>query len=49
LKEKLKQLEEQLNNPSNISIQQDSSSFIKKISVVISSGTYVRGINEKID
>jgi hypothetical protein len=39
LKLKLKQLEEQLNNPSNISIQQqNSSSFIKKISVLISSG-----------
>jgi hypothetical protein len=39
LKLKLKQLEEQLNNPSNISIQQqNSSSFIKKISVLINSG-----------
>jgi DNA repair exonuclease SbcCD ATPase subunit len=35
LKKKLKELEEQLNKPSNISIQQDSSSFIKRISVVI--------------
>jgi chromosome segregation ATPase len=49
LKEKLKQLEEQLNKPANISIQHDSSSFIKKISVVISTGTYFMNINEKID
>jgi predicted nuclease with TOPRIM domain len=35
LKKKLKELEEQLNKPSNISIQQDSSSFIKRISVAI--------------
>jgi chromosome segregation ATPase len=37
LKNKLKQLEEELINPSNISIRQDSSSFISKISVIISS------------
>jgi chromosome segregation ATPase len=37
-KQKLKELEEQLNKPSNISIRQDSSLFINKISVLISSG-----------
>jgi predicted nucleic acid-binding Zn-ribbon protein len=36
LKNKLKELKDELNKPSNISIQQDSSSFINKISVVIS-------------
>jgi chromosome segregation ATPase len=41
LKQKLKQLEEQLNNPPNVSIEQEnSSSFINKISVLISSGKY---------
>jgi DNA repair exonuclease SbcCD ATPase subunit len=49
LKKKLKELEEELNKPSNISIQQDSSSFIKRISVVISSGKYVMNIHEKVD
>jgi DNA repair exonuclease SbcCD ATPase subunit len=38
LKQKLKELEEQFNNPSNISIQQEQSSlFINKISVIVSS------------
>jgi DNA repair exonuclease SbcCD ATPase subunit len=45
LKEKLKQLEDKLNKPSNISIREDSSSFIKKISVIISSGKYFMNIN----
>ena len=36
-KRKLKELEEQLNKPSNISIRHDTSSFINRISVVISS------------
>jgi hypothetical protein len=44
LREKLKELEEQLNKPSNISIQEDSSSFIKQISVVISSRKCFRNI-----
>ena len=38
LKQKLKQLEEEFNKSSFISIQQDSSPFINKISVIISSG-----------
>ena len=38
LQQKLTLLSEQLNNPSNLSIQQDSTSFINKISVVVSSG-----------
>jgi hypothetical protein len=33
--QKLKKLEEELNNPSNITIEQDSSSFINEISVII--------------
>jgi chromosome segregation ATPase len=37
-KEKLEQLEERLNKPSNISILQDSSSFINKISILATSG-----------
>jgi len=42
LKQKLKQLEEELNNPSNISIQQENSLLlINKISVLINSGTYI--------
>jgi hypothetical protein len=44
LKEKLQELEEKLNKPSNISIQEDSSSFIKQISVVISSRKCFRNI-----
>jgi hypothetical protein len=44
LKEKLKELEEKLNKPSNISIQEDSSSFIKRISVVIYSRKCFRNI-----
>jgi len=44
LQKKLTQLSEQLNNPSNVSIQQDSKSFINKISVVISSGKCVNCI-----
>ena len=36
--QKLNQLEEQLNRPSNVSIEQDSSSFINKIYVVVSAG-----------
>jgi chromosome segregation ATPase len=35
-KEKLRKLKEELDNPPNVSIQEESSSFIKKISVVIS-------------
>jgi chromosome segregation ATPase len=45
-KEKLKQLEEQLNNPSNISIRQDSSPFINKISVLTNSGKSFMNINK---
>jgi tRNA uridine 5-carbamoylmethylation protein Kti12 len=40
----LKKLEEQLNNPSNISIQQDSSAFINKISVIIHAGKCIHRI-----
>jgi hypothetical protein len=36
-KQKLKQLEEQLKQPSNISIRQESSSFVGRINVVMSS------------
>jgi len=39
--EELKQLEEELNKPPNISIQQDSSSFINKISVIISFSKFI--------
>jgi hypothetical protein len=47
LKQKLKQLEEEFNNPSNISIQQgNSSSFINKISVLISFGKCIMNINK---
>ncbi|UJR13274.1 hypothetical protein I4U23_000294 [Adineta vaga] len=35
---KLKQLQQQLDEPSDISIQQDSTSFISRIRVVVSSG-----------
>jgi hypothetical protein len=38
LKQKLTQLEKQLDQISNVSIQEDSEIFIKKISIVISSG-----------
>jgi hypothetical protein len=50
LKKKLKELEEKLQKSSNISIQEDSSSFIKRISVVIYSRKCFRNIylNEKI-
>ncbi len=41
LKEKLKQLEEQLNKPSNILIRQESSSFVGKISVAFSSSKFI--------
>jgi uncharacterized Fe-S cluster-containing radical SAM superfamily protein len=44
LKQKLTQLTKELDNPSNVSIQQDSKSFINKISVVISSGKCVNYI-----
>jgi chromosome segregation ATPase len=37
-KRKLKQLEEQLKQPSSISIRQESSSFVGRINVVMSSG-----------
>jgi hypothetical protein len=49
LKQKLKELEEELSKQSNISIQQDSSSFIKKISVINFSRKYFIYINKKID
>ena len=47
LKEKLKELEEQLNQPENITIKEDlsSSSFINRISLHISSGKYLININ----
>jgi hypothetical protein len=38
LKQKLTQLEKQLDQISNVSIQEDSEIFIKKISIAISSG-----------
>ena len=43
LKNKLTQLTQEFNQPSNISVQQDSSSstFINKISVISSSGMYI--------
>ena len=40
-KQKLTQLTKELDKPSNISIQQDSTSFINKISVVVSSRKFV--------
>lgn len=40
-KQKLKQLDEQLHQPSHISIRQTETSFINKISVSISSRKYV--------
>jgi len=47
LKQKLKHLEEQLDKPSNISVRQkDSSSFINKISVLISLGKCIMNINK---
>jgi hypothetical protein len=39
-KEKLTQLEKELNQPLNISIQRDSASPVNKICVVVSSGNY---------
>jgi hypothetical protein len=44
LKQKLTQLEKELDKPSNISIQQDSTSLINKISVIVSSGKCVNSI-----
>ena len=41
LKIKLNQLEKQLNQPENIKINEDSSTFINKISVTISSSKYL--------
>ena len=50
LKIKLNQLEKQFNQPENILIKEDSTStFINKISVIISSGKYLINIIEKID
>jgi hypothetical protein len=46
-KEKLRQLEEQLNKPSNISIRQDSSSFIKKIYVLTAGKSFIN-IDKKV-
>ncbi len=40
LKKKLQGLEDQLNNPSNITIQEDASTFIRKISIWISTGRF---------
>jgi chromosome segregation ATPase len=40
LKKKLTKLKEELDNPPNVSIQEESSSFIKKISVVIFAGKF---------
>jgi chromosome segregation ATPase len=40
-KEKLTQLTKELDQPSNVSIQQDSASLVKNISVVVSSGKCV--------
>jgi len=37
-KQKWTQLQKELDKPSNISIQQNSTSFINRISVVVSSG-----------
>jgi hypothetical protein len=41
LKKQLNKLKEELDNPPNVSIQQQSSSFINKIAVVISPGKCV--------
>jgi len=41
VKEKLTQLEKELNQPPNISIQRDSASPVNKICVIVSSGKYV--------
>jgi succinate dehydrogenase/fumarate reductase flavoprotein subunit len=49
LKEKLKKLEEEFNRPSNISIKQDSSLFIKEIFVVISTDNCLLNNNERIN
>ena len=49
LKVKLKELEKQLNQPSNITIQEDSSSFINKISLLIFTSNYLISILNKID
>ena len=46
-REKFKQLEEQLNKSSNISIQYDSSSFIDRISITTSSGQYFENLVDK--
>ena len=50
-KQKLKQLEEELATPPHISIREESSSFVSKISVIISSGKCVNHIqiNQKIN
>ena len=41
---KLEKLAKELNEPTNLSIRQDSESFINKISVNISSGKYLNYI-----
>ncbi|CAF0934795.1 unnamed protein product [Adineta ricciae] len=46
---KLKQLQEQLDQPTDISIQQDSTTFISRIRVVISSGKYTSSKNIHIN
>jgi uncharacterized phage infection (PIP) family protein YhgE len=46
-KQKLEQLEEQLNKPSNISIRQDFSLFIMKISVLTTPSKSSMNINKK--
>ena len=47
-KQKLKELEEQFNKSPSISIRQDSSPFIKKISVLTTSGKFSMNINKKV-
>ena len=42
---KLEELAKELDQPSNISIQQDSTAFINKISVIVSSGKCVHYIS----